>query len=341
MLRQRLTRRLRHRRTGAPAVEAPVVEAQTQADSEIVGWDELFRMVRQLLTRRLRHRRTGAAAVEAPVVEAQTEPASEIMGWDELQEWFRAQPLMTGFFRGRTPGWKHLPLLMEMYRRQALHMGQVGGVWFMRLPWLAALAAAGIGAIIGTALHFAGSDNHRSTGGLEWYVLVPVLASFLGVVGLAGGVLLRGLIIYGQVMLPVVINQYNVNISDWCPVYRAVQDVPRLAYVAVEEKVFYGPQGGGVLTATHGRLSTRTKNLRQCKAEVVYELGPQTGYMEDTPGRAMRALKIATDEAAEAIPKGGQERRRRLLTQGNFIRLALGFGALASMLVIASRTGAA
>ena len=125
----------------------------------------------------------------------------------------------------------------------------------------------------------------------------------------------------------------------WWPPHRIVGGAPRMAWIAAPGQCYYGPQGGGVFTATHVRLKADDKSIIDLPARCVYDLDDDDSMADETNGVDVRSLLIQADNVAELYPKPARNKWRSWMNKENLLTGAFLAILLVSLVLLVSGSG--
>ena len=124
----------------------------------------------------------------------------------------------------------------------------------------------------------------------------------------------------------------------WWPPLRAIGMAPRMAWVAARSQYYYGPQGGGVFTATHVRLKSYDREIIIGPSSQVYGLEDDPSMADETNGVDVRSLLVKGGNVAELYPQA-LKNKRAWMNKENLLTGVFVVILLASLLMLASASG--
>ena len=259
----------------------------------------------------------------------------------DIQEWFRTLPLMEGFFTGRHAGWHQGKLLKLMHNVQAEAVGAGLGERFVcgaGMPILVTIGCALAGLFVGYGIYYATKDLLV---GMPWYVLMPLGAGGLGTIAFLSSQFIRAWIVFDTVYVPFMVIQLE---TDDIPQHRIVGYCPRLAMFNSGKPYYFGPRGGGALTATHVRFfadpsrkegQTPTADMTTTPATTIYELKPVYHHAMSGESRTQQALVQKAKRASILRPRRLGESLNKWATPKTFLTaFMLIVGGLSALVII-------
>ena len=262
-----------------------------------------------------------------------------------IQEWFRSMPMMEGFFLGSHAGRSHGEILDQMYDLQSkvVHIS----------PWeqfkckysgiTISVCIMGILFMIGAVLAI---TNENSSTTPVWYIFGPIMAAggdiFIG----AAGFVWQRLNAFNMIYIPIHIIQYDRDDQPY-GTFRIVGNVPRLAYLNEEEPFFYGPEGGGILTATRIRVKSRTyiekgqagnPSYTKLSGPEIYKLPARIEHSSKTEGENIESMFAGAKRAAENRPRSNVERNKWWRNKESAYIAVFVIAGIIGVLMIASDT---